>query len=87
MNKKTLAIAEDALVDFMKKNVHEYKIYKGRLIKSKNIPKPDQHMVTAALKKVNWYKVELYELEGELDILRDELHKVEDSDNTEDQNG
>lgn len=87
MNKKTLAIAEEALLDFMKKNIQEFKYYRGRIIKSETIAKPNQHMLSAAEKKVNWYKVELYDLEGELEILRDELDQVEESDSLEEQDG
>ena len=87
MYKKTLMVAEEALIEFMKKNFQEFNAYRGRIIKSTNITKPDQQMVSAAVKKINWYKVELHELEGELDMLREELAKTEDSDNVEGQDG
>jgi len=87
MNKKTLAIAEEALLDFMKKNIQEFKYYRGRIIKSETIAKPDQRMLSAAEKKVSWYKVELYDLEGELEMLREKLDQVEESDNLEEQDG
>jgi len=87
MNKKTLAVAEEALLDFMKKNFQEFNIYRGRIIKSKTIRKPNQQMLSAAVQKVNWYKVELHELEGELEILREELDQAEESDNLEGQDG
>ena len=87
MNKKTLAIAEEALLDFMKKNIQEFRYYRGRIIKSETMSKPNQQMVSAAEKKVNWYKVELYDLEGELEMLREELDQAEESDNSEEQDG
>ncbi|MBM3211724.1 hypothetical protein FJZ33_05875 [Candidatus Poribacteria bacterium] len=73
MNEKTIASAEKALKDFIKKNKKEHDYYKGRLIRADKLAHPDQHMVSAAIAKVNWYKTQVNELEGQLDLLREEL--------------
>jgi len=76
MNERTIAAAERALVDFLKKTQSERDYFRGRLIQAENIPVPDQHMVTAAVNKLNWYLVEVNEIEGELEILREELEAL-----------
>jgi len=73
MNERTIAIAERALVDFIRKSQRESDYFKGRLVKADDLPAPNQHMVSAAMRKLEWYKVELMELEGELEMLREEL--------------
>ena len=73
MNERTIAIAERALIDFIRKSQRERDYFKGRLIKADDLPAPNQHMVSAAMRKLEWYKVELMELEGELEMLREEL--------------
>jgi len=85
MNERTIAAAEAALINFLKKTRRERDYFKGRLIRADNLPAPDQQMVSAAIGKVNWYAVEISELEGELEILREELglKKDEDSDQWE----
>ncbi len=73
MNQKTIASAERALMDFIKRSKREQDYYRGRLIKADMLPAPDQHLVSAAVNKLNWYKAQIDELEGELDLLREEL--------------
>jgi DNA-directed RNA polymerase specialized sigma24 family protein len=86
MNERTIAIAERALIDFIRKSQRERDYFKGRLIKADDLPAPNQHMVSAAMRKLEWYKVELMELEGELEILREELG-ITDTDQEEEQVG
>jgi hypothetical protein len=73
MNERTIAMAERALMDFIKKSRRERDYFRGRLIKADNLAAPNQHMISAAVSKLEWYKVELMELEGELEMLREEL--------------
>jgi hypothetical protein len=73
MNQRTIAMAERALMDFIKKSRRERDYFRGRLIKADNLAAPNQHMISAAVSKLEWYKVELMELEGELEMLREEL--------------
>ncbi|MBD3182159.1 hypothetical protein GF312_07700 [Candidatus Poribacteria bacterium] len=73
MNQRTKAAAEQALIDLIRKSKKERDYYKGRLIKAEGLPAPKQHMVSAAMKKLDWYKIQLIDLEGELEILREEL--------------
>lgn len=73
MNERTIAIAERALIDFIRKSQRERDYFRGRLIKADDLPAPNQHMVSAAMRKLEWYKVELMELEGELEMLQEEL--------------
>lgn len=80
MNERTIAAAERALIDFLKKSRRERDYFRGRLIKASNIPAPDQQMISSAISKVNWYAVEISELEGELEMLREELGLKEDED-------
>jgi hypothetical protein len=92
MNQKTIEAAEKALMDFIRKNQRDYKYFKGRLSQADNLPAPNQHMVSAAVRKVDWYKVQLSELEGELEMLREELGLAEntpqaDTDQKEEQGG
>ena len=86
MNERTIAIAERALIDFIRKSQRERDYFRGRLIKADDLPAPNQHMVSAAMRKLEWYKVELMELEGELEILREELG-ITDTDQEEEQVG
>ncbi len=83
MNERTIAIAERALVDFIKKSRRERDYFRGRLIKADNLPAPNQHMISAAMSKLEWYKVELMELEGELEMLREELGITDTDQNTD----
>jgi hypothetical protein len=80
MNERTIAAAERALIDFLKKTRRERDYFRGRLIKADNLPAPDQHMISAAMSKVDWYAVQIHELEGELEMLREELGLTEDED-------
>ena len=79
MNKKTIDSAERALMDFIKKNKREQDYYRGRLIKADILPAPDQHMVSAAVNKLNWYKAQVDGLEGELELLREELGIIQEA--------
>jgi hypothetical protein len=78
MNERTIAAAERALVNFLKKTRRERDYFSGRLIAADNLPAPNQHMISAAMSKVDWYAVEINELEGELEMLREELGLKED---------
>jgi hypothetical protein len=76
MNERTIAAAEQALVDFLNKARRDRDYFKGRLIKAEDLPKPNQHMIAAAMNKLSWYAVEINELEGELEMLREELEQL-----------
>ena len=73
MNQRTIEIAERALMDFLKRNRRERDYYRGRLIKADNLPAPKQHMISAAASKMDWYKIQINEIEGELEMLREEF--------------
>jgi hypothetical protein len=75
---ESIAVAERALVAFLEKNRRERDYFRGRLIKADNIPSPNQHMISAAINKVNWYAVKISGLEGELEMLREELIGMEE---------
>ena len=75
MNERTIAMAERALIDFLNRSRREHDYFRGRLIQADNLPAPNQHMVSAAIGKVNWYVVKIDELEGELEMLREELEQ------------
>jgi len=87
MNERTIAAAERALADFLQKTRRERDYFRGRLIQAENIPVPDQHMVTAAVNKLNWYLVEVNEIEGELEILREELEVYRAEQDTDQEEG
>ncbi|MDQ1317319.1 MAG: hypothetical protein QG641_503 [Candidatus Poribacteria bacterium] len=87
MNEKTFAAAENALNEFLRKNLQELNYYNGRMIKSKTVKKVDQQMVSAAVRKINWHKIQIHELEGEIEMLREQLSIEDNTDNLEDQNG
>jgi len=72
MNEKSIEAAEKALMDLIKRNQSEFSHFRGRIIRANSLLRPDQQMVSSAIRKVNWYKAEISDLEGELDILRDE---------------
>jgi hypothetical protein len=80
LSERTIATAERALADFLKKSRGERDYFRGRLIKADNLPAPNQHMISAAIAKLNWYAVEISELEGELEMIREELESKEDED-------
>ena len=73
MNERSIALAEMALIDFLTKNRSEYDYFRGRLTEAEGLHAPDQHMVSAAIRKVNWYEVRITDLEGELQMLREEF--------------
>jgi hypothetical protein len=79
MNERSFAVAERALIDFLKRSRRERDYFRGRLIRAADLPSPDQQMISAAISKVNWYVVEISELEGELEMLREELGTEEDT--------
>ena len=85
MNEKTFAAAENALTEFLRKNLQELNYYRGRMIKSKTIKKADPQMVSAAIRKINWHKVQIHDLEGELDILREKINPEDKADDLEGQ--
>jgi hypothetical protein len=87
MNEKTFAAAENALNEFLRKNLQELNYYNGRMIKSKTVKKVDQQMVSAAVRKINWHIIQIHELEGEIEMLREQLSIEDNTDNLEDQNG
>jgi len=87
MNEKSFTAAENALTEFLRKNLQELSYYRGRIIKSKTIKKADQQMVSAAVKKIHWHKIQVYEIEGELDLLREELTTENSTDDLEGQDG
>ena len=76
MNERTIAAAEQALIDFLNKARRDRDYFRGRLIQADSLPAPDQHMVSAAIGKLDWYAVEINELEGELEMLREELEQL-----------
>ncbi len=79
MNEKSFAVVERALTDLLKKTQRESDYFRGRLIQAESLILPKQHMIDAAIDKVNWYVVEISEIEGELEMLREEFGMVEDS--------
>jgi len=83
MHERTIAAAERALADFLNRSRREHDYFRGRLIQADNIAVPDQHMIMAAINKLNWYVVEIDELEGELEMLREELESLETEQNTD----
>jgi hypothetical protein len=87
MNEKTFAAAENALADFLRKNLQELNYYRGRIIKSKVVKRADPQMVSAAVKKINWHKIQIHELEGELDLLKEEISQEDSTNEQEGQNG
>ena len=79
MNERSITMAEKALMDFIRKSQNERDYFSGRLIEADDLPAPKQQMVSAAVKKVTWYKVEISDLEGELEMLREEFGIEEDT--------
>ena len=55
------------------------------MIKSKTVKKADPQMVSAAIRKINWHKVQIHDLEGELDILREKINPEDKADDLEGQ--
>ena len=85
MNERTIAAAERALIDFLNKARRERDYFRGRLIKAEDLLAPKQQMISAAVDKLNWYAVEINDLEGELDMLREELEQIGAQENTEEE--
>jgi len=85
MNEKSFAVVEKAMGDYLRKRQGEFNYFRDRLIKAGKIRSPDQQMVSAAIRKVNCYAVEIDELEEELKMLRVELGMEEDTDQMEEQ--
>ena len=80
MNEKSFEVVERALVDLLKKTQNQRDYFRGRLIKAEQLHAPKQHMVSAAVDKVNRYEIEITELEGELEMLREEFGMGENTD-------
>jgi len=87
MNEKSYEAIEKALMDLLKKTQREQDYFRGRLIKAESLILPKQHMVSAAIDKVNRYTVEINEIEGELEMIREEMGVEEDSDQEEELGG
>jgi hypothetical protein len=85
MNEKSFAAAENALIGLLKRNLKELDYHRGRLVKAKTLPKAKQQIVSASIKKVNWHKVQIHDINGELEILREQYMK--ETDDREDPNG
>ena len=80
MNEKSFALVERALIDLLKKTRNQRDYFRGRLIKAEQLHAPKQHMVSAAVDKVNRYDIEITEIEGELEMLREEFGMGENTD-------
>ena len=80
MNQKSYEVVERALTDLLKKTRREQDYFRGRLIKAESLVLPKQHMIDAAIDKVNRYDVEISEIEGELEMLREEFGTEKDED-------
>ena len=83
MNEKSFAMVERALVDLLKKTQNQRDYFRGRLIRAEQLHAPKQHMVSAAVDKINRYDIEITEIEGELEMLREEFEMGEDVDQEE----
>lgn len=79
MNEKSYYVVERALYDLLKKTKRKRDYFRGRLIKAEDLPLPKQHMVMAAYNNVDRLNIDIYEIEGELEMLREEF----ESDSTE----
>ena len=87
MNERTIEAAEKALADFLNRSRRKRDYFRGILIQADNLPAPDQHMVSAAINKLNWYVVEIDNLKGELEMIREEMESLgteQDTDQEED---
>ena len=73
MNEKSYEVIERALMDLLRKTQREQDYFRGRLIKAESLILPKQHMVSAAMDKVTRYTVEINEIEGELEMIREEM--------------
>ncbi len=80
MNQRSYEVVERALTDLLKKTQREQDFFRGRLIQAESLVLPKQHMIEAAMEKVTRYEVEISEIEGELEMLRDEFGMEEDVD-------
>ena len=87
MNEKSFAVVERALTDLLKKTQRERDYFRGRLIKAESLVLPKQHMIEAAMEKVTRYAVEISEIEGELEMLREEFGMAEDTTQEEEPGG
>ena len=83
MDEKSFVVVERALTDLLKKTKRERDYFRGRLIKAADLPLPKQHMISAAVDKINRYEVEITEIEGELEMIREELGMEENTDQKE----
>jgi hypothetical protein len=83
MNERTIEAAEKALADFLNRTRRKRDYFRGRLIQAENLPAPDQHIVSAAINKLNWYVVEIDNLKGELEMIREEMEALGTEQNTD----
>jgi hypothetical protein len=83
MNERTIEAAEKALADFLNRTRRKRDYFRGRLIQAENLPAPDQHIVSAAINKLNWYVVEIDNLNGELEMIREEMEALGTEQNTD----
>jgi len=79
MNEKSYEVIERALMALLRKTQREQDYFRGRLIKAESLILPKQHMISAAMDKVTKYTVEINEIEGELEMLWEEMGMGEDS--------
>ena len=63
----------------LRKTQREQDYFRGRLIKAESLILPKQHMISAAMDKVTRYTVEINEIEGELEMIREEMGMEDDS--------
>jgi len=80
MNEKSFVVVERALVDLLKKTQKKRDYFRGRLIKSEDLRLPKQHMIAAAIENVNRYDIDIYEIEGELEMIREAFGMEENTD-------
>ena len=87
MNQKSFMVVERALADLLKKTQNQRDYFRGRLIRAEQLHAPKQHMISAAIDKVNRYDIEITEIEGELEMLREEFGLGEDAEQEEQPGG
>lgn len=73
MNEKSYEVIERALMALLRKAQREQDYFRGRLIKAESLILPKQHMISAAMDKVTKYTVEISEIEGELEMIWEEM--------------
>lgn len=73
MNEKSYEVIERALMALLRKTQREQDYFRDRLIKAESLILPKQHMISAAMDKVTKYTVEISEIEGELEMIWEEM--------------